>query len=294
MDFAIEGVATPPPDQPGIVAWYRVVSADYMSLMGMRLRSGRLFNGREADPVVVISKTLATRYWKDADPVGRRVRFGSNMSDPWFTIVGVVGDVHHTGLDKKPEPELYFPYEQNTWSGGRFVVRTTVAPSTLAAALRREVMSVDKDQPVVDVKPLTEMISESVAQPRFYMILLGAFSAVGLVLALVGIYGVVSYAVTERTHEIGVRLALGARPLNVMRMVLGQGLRLTLVGVAVGLAASFALTRVLSTLLYGVSATDAATFVAIPLLLLATATLASYVPARRATRVDPCVALRLG
>jgi putative ABC transport system permease protein len=297
--FEIVGRPAPQNSSEKPQSYMRSITPDYFRVMGIPLRAGRYFNSqdRKGGPgAAIVNETLAREYWPDESPVGQRIRgVGVNLNGdepPEWEIVGVVGDVHHTGLDKKPEPELYFPYEQNTWSGGRFVVRTTVEPSTLAAALRREVMSVDKDQPVVDVKPLAQMISESVAQPRFYMILLGAFSAVGLVLALVGIYGVVSYAVTERTHEIGIRLALGATPMDVLRLMIRHGMFFALVGIAIGIAGAFAAARYMSALLFGVTATDSLVFAGVPMLLAAVALAACYIPARRATKVDPMVALR--
>jgi putative ABC transport system permease protein len=298
-NFEIVGRPAPRNSSEKPLSNMRTITPDYFRVMGIPLRAGRYFNSQDrkgGTGAAIVNESLARRYWPDKNPVGQHIRgVGINLNGdepPEWEIVGVVGDVHHTGLDKKPEPALYFPYEQNTWSSGTFVVRTTVEPSTLAAALRREVMSVDKDQPVVDVQPLTEMISESVAQPRFYMILLGAFSAVGLVLALIGIYGVVSYAVTERTHEMGIRLALGATPADVLRLMIRHGMFFALAGIAIGIAGAFAATRYMSALLFGVAATDSLVFAGVPVLLAAVALAACYVPARRATKVDPMVALR--
>ena len=298
-DFRIVGRPDPqtPAEEPA--AAIRTVTPEYFRVMGIPLRAGRHFTEQDrkgAAGAAIVNETLARRYWPNENPIGQRIRgVGVNLTGdepPEWEIVGVVGDVRHDGLASKPKRELYFPHQQNTWSFGNFVVRTSVAPAGLAEAVRKEVAAVDRDQPVINVKPLAQLISESVAQPRFYLLLLGGFSAVGLVLALVGIYGVISYAVSERTHEIGIRLALGASPTDVLRMMIRHGMSFALTGVALGVAGSFAVTRYMQTLLFGVEATDAFVFGAVPLLVAAVALLACYVPARRATRVDPMEALR--
>jgi putative ABC transport system permease protein len=204
----------------------------------------------------------------------------------------VVGEVRHERLDLQTRKTVYVPYQQVTDRRMTLTARTSTDPSGLAAAVRARVKEIDPDQPVTDVRPMTEVIARSVWQPRLYAILFGVFAAVALVLATVGIYGVMSYAVSQRTHEIGIRMALGAQARDVLKMMLGQGLLLALVGVVIGLAAAFALTRLMATLLYSVSATDPTTFAAIALLLMGVALLACYIPARRATRVDPMTALR--
>jgi putative ABC transport system permease protein len=216
----------------------------------------------------------------------------TNGPERFREIVGIVGDVKQYGLDQPTTMQTYEPYLQTPFSDMTLIVRTEGDPTTLSAGVRSEVFSIDKDQPVSRVRTLEQVLSESVAKQRFAMLLLGIFAVVALVLAAVGLYGVMSYAVTQRTHEIGIRMALGAQRRDVLKLVVGQGMILALVGVGLGLVASFALTRVMTTLLFGVSATDPLTFLAIPALLTAVALGASFVPARRAMKVDPMIALR--
>jgi putative ABC transport system permease protein len=208
-------------------------------------------------------------------------------------IVGIVGDVRHISLDEESGPESYFSYQQIPSSYMNLVARSRVDdPASLAPGLRQAVAQVDKDQPLSDVKTMEQLLADSLARRRFNMLLLGLFAAVALLLAAVGIFGVMNYSVTQRTHEIGIRMALGAQSRDVLKMIVGQGMILALIGVLIGLAASFALTRLMSSLLYGVTATDPLTFAGVALILSAVALLASFIPARRATRVDPIVALR--
>jgi putative ABC transport system permease protein len=218
------------------------------------------------------------------------------MNDPteddWATVVGVVKDTKPRELAGEPVAEMYMPYAQQPEPNMALMIRTAERPDAVAAAVRREVLALDPGQPVYGVRTLPSVMSEAVATPRFRTYLLGVFAALALVLAMVGIYGVMSYAVTQRTHEFGIRMALGALGKDVLRLVVGQGMALALAGVLIGLAASFALTRVLAGLLYGVTPTDPLTFAGVSLLLVAVALLACYVPARRAARVDPMVALR--
>ena len=298
-NFKIVGRPEPKNSTEKPASAIRTITADYFRVMGIPLRAGRFFDAhdRKGGPgAAIVNESLARTYWPNENPIGQRIRdisINKNGDEPpEWEIVGIVGDVHHNALDKSPEPELYVPHEQNSWPRGTFVVRTTVEPASLATALRREVMWVDRDQPVVDVKPLRQLISESVTQPRFYMILLGVFSTVGLVIALVGIYGIVSYAVTERTPEIGLRLALGATSSDMLRLMIRQGMFFALVGIVLGVASAFAASRYMSSLLFGVTATDSIVFVGVPMLLAAVALVACLVPARRATQVDPLVALR--
>ncbi|MBV9924270.1 MAG: ABC transporter permease [Acidobacteria bacterium] len=288
----IEGRAPLPPGQ-AMRAGRRNVSADYFRTLGIPVKRGRALAASDADgaqPVLVINESLARSFFPDEDPVGKRVRTGDKS--PWVEIVGVVGDVRHRGLDVDARPEMFFPHTQTPSRRMTLVVRSSGDPAALAAPLRERVRSIDRDQPVGDVKTMEEWVSESVASRRFTAALLGVFAAAAAALAALGLYGVVSYSVAQRTHEIGLRVALGARPRDVLRLVIGQGLTLTLVGAAVGLAAAFALTRVISGLLFNVGATDPSIFVAVPLLLVVVALLACYLPARRATKVDPMVALR--
>jgi putative ABC transport system permease protein len=297
-DFRIVGRPEPAAgEEPG--AAVRSITPDYFRVMGIPVRRGRHFTEHDRKGGVgaaIINETAARLYWPGRDPLGERVRgIGANQNGdepPEWEIVGVVGDVRHDGLDSEPKPELYLPHQQNSWSWGVFVVRTAAAPEGLASRVREEIMAVDRDQPVVDVKPLAQLVSESVAQPRFYALLLGAFSAVGLTLAVVGIYSVISSAVTERTHEIGVRMALGATPGDIRRLMLRHGMTYALFGIAAGSVGALAAARYLSAQLFGVTATDSFVFTAGPLLVALVALAACYVPARRATKVDPMEALR--
>jgi putative ABC transport system permease protein len=295
--FRIEGQAAPRADED-VTMDYQVVSPGYFSTMHIPVVRGRALteaDDERAQRVVVINERLARRYWPGADPTGRRLAIGDpSKEESWRTIVGVVGDVHHAGLSQPPFPGAYVPYRQDSesWSRMSFVVRAAGDPANLAAAVRREFLAIDANQPISHVQPMKELMSASVMRTRFVSTLVSLLALISLALAAVGIYGLMSFSVSERTQEIGIRMALGARTRDILKMVFKQGMTLTLSGVGLGLAAAFALTRVMSSLLYGVSATDPVTFVGISLLLAAVALLACYVPARRATRVDPMVALR--
>jgi len=279
-----------PNDSP--TAEYRRISADYFRTMGIPLVAGRPFDEREAResaPVVIINEAMARRYFPNEDPIGRR------LDIEWATlvpseIVGVVGNVRQYGLDREPLPEMYVPTLEAGFTN--LVVRTSADPLGLASAVRRELASVDKDQPITSVKAMAQYVEESTDSREFSLALLGAFGGVALLLASMGIYGVISYMVAQRTREIGIRLALGARRSDVLLLVLRRGLVLTLGGTAIGLAAAFALSRFLASLLYGVSAADGATFWAVSGVLTFVAMVACYVPARRAASVDPIVAIR--
>jgi len=295
LAFEIDGR---PPLQPGATQStnYYSVSADYFKAMGIPLRRGRVFTERDikdSPRVAVINETMAKKIFPDEDPIGKRITFDNRQKNPeWFEIVGIVGDVKQYGLDQVTTMQTYEPYIQQTFPYMTLVVRTTGDPTNLNAAIRSEVLKLDKEQPTTNFKTLNEFFSISIAQQRFSVVLLGVFAVVALVLSAVGIYGVLSYAVTQRTHEIGIRVALGAGRRDVLWLVVGQGMLLTVIGVAGGLGAAFALTRLMASLLFGVTATDAVTFASVPSLLLAVALLACYIPARRATKVDPLVALR--
>ena len=272
------------------------ISPSYFKVMGIPLLRGREFDNRDvegATPVVIINDTFARRFFPDEDPVGKRFVYGSlDPRNPWLTIVGVVGDMRRTGFDRPVRPETFLPEAQNPDNALTIVVRTSTDPTSFAGALRNEVWSIDKDQSVYDINTMHQTLSEMMSQRRFNMLLLGLFAAVALTLAAVGIYGVISYSVTQRSHEIGIRIALGAQSGDVLKMVVGQGMVLAGAGVSIGLIAAFALTKLMSSLLFGVSAADPVTFVLISLLLAGVALIACLVPARRATKVDPMVALR--
>jgi putative ABC transport system permease protein len=303
-DTDIEGYQ-PKPNEPsrGNVDFWNVVSEDYFKTMGIRLTEGRLFepsDGNEnAQRVVVINKALAKRYWQGS-PVGRRLSPIISNDPNWFTVVGVVEDTKNLGVDRPAGTELYFLQPQvitlfSPFGGVRrqnFVVRAEGDPALVAGAVRAAVREIDPALPIFGMQAMSDTVADSLVRPRFLSLLLGAFSVIALALAAVGIYGVMAYSVSQRTQEIGVRVALGARSSDVMKMVLGQGTKLAAVGVGIGLAGAFALTRVMSTLLFEVSVTDPVTFAAVVALLAIVALMACYIPARRATKVDPLIALR--
>jgi len=289
--FGIEGRPPQPPGQ-GYNANVNVSSPGYFQTLNIPLIAGRDFDERDvmkAPEVAIINQEMARRYWPDEDPIGKRLAVGNG---PWRTVVGVVGDVKQAALDVETRPEMFWPYYQMGLTFATIVVRTTSEPEAMTAAVRSEIQAIDKDLPVYKIKTMNQIVSESVSSGRLNMLLLGTFGALALVLAAVGLYGVMSYSVTQRTREIGIRMALGANSKDVMKLVVGQGLILTLIGVAVGLGAAIGLTRLMSSLLYSVSATDTVTFIAISVLLTGVASLASYIPARRAMKVDPMIALR--
>jgi putative ABC transport system permease protein len=271
---------------------YSEISPDYFHTLGMQLLAGRAFTEQDDDkapPVVIINETLARRYFNGEDPIGKQIL----PPDP-LTIVGVVSDVKRFGLDAETLPEIYCPYSQTaTGPGGIWLVaRTAGDPLDYVAAVRRQIYALEVKEPISRVMTMEQLLAQSVASRRFQMSLFGAFAAMALVLAAVGVYGVISYSVSHRTHEIGIRMALGARPRDVLLMIVRQGMTLALVGVSIGLAAALGLTRVLKGLLFGLSVTDPPTFLQIAALLLGVAFLACYLPARRATRVDPLAAIR--
>jgi putative ABC transport system permease protein len=293
--FNIEGRTVPPgEDEPH--ADLRAATPDYFQAMRIPLLKGRYFteqDTKEARPVALIDETLAGRYFPDEEPLGKRVEFQSVQGKPvWREIVGVVGRVKHKGLDIEFKDKLYSPHAQVSYSNMFLVVRSATDPLSLATAVRDAVRRVDKDQPVYKVATMEQLISNSLAQRRLSVVLFGVFAGLAMVLAAVGLYGVISYAVTQRTNEIGLRMALGADRTDIFKMVVSQGLMLTLAGVGLGLGCALALTRVMSSLLFGVTPTDPVTFAVVPLVLTGVAVAACFVPARRATKVDPMVALR--
>jgi predicted permease len=270
------------------------VSADYFKALGIALIEGRLFNPGDRDAarrVAIINRTLARILFPNADPVGRRIRFG-DVRDPWVAVVGVVADIRHRSLDDKMWPELFQPYEQAPSAWMSLVIKTSADPSGLIPAIRTTVAAIDRGQPLFDIDSLEQRLSNSVAQRRQRTLLLASFASIALVIAVIGVYSVMVYSVTRRTHEIGVRIALGAQRRDVLTMVVAEGLRMASMGVAIGIAGALGLTRAVSSFLYGVTATDGATFVSVCVLLISAACLAAYIPARRATKVDPMIALR--
>ncbi len=287
-----------PPLAPGksITADYATVSPDYFRVMRIPLVRGRFFSEQDSPSnpnVAIIGETLARRYFPGQNPLGRQIRFGfppnSNVSRE---IVGVAGDVRNEALSKKPGPVMYVPFSQAPLWGGELVVRSSLSASSVAAAIRQAVHSIDKDLPVTDLESFPEVLGASVAQERFRTFLLSSFSGIALLLAAVGIFGVISYSVSQRTREIATRMAVGAEQRDVLRLILGQGAKLALLGLGAGVVAALLLTRFMASLLYSVSATDPLTFGAVAIVLLGVAVTACYIPARRAMRVDPMVALR--
>jgi putative ABC transport system permease protein len=296
LAFVVQGRAPLPPGAGQSTNFYGV-NADYFRAMGIRLLRGRLLNERDtrdSPHVAVINETMARKIFPDEDPIGKRITFDGGGDNPdWYEIVGVVSDVKQYGLDQATPMQTYEPYTQQTFPSMTLVARASGDPTHLTAAIRDAVLQLDKEQPIANVRTLDQILSTSIAQQRFSTLLLGVFAAVAISLAAIGIYGVLSYAVTQRTHEIGIRMALGAARRDVLRLVVGAGMRLALLGVAAGLAVAFGLTRLMSTLLFGVSATDPIIFGLIPLLIVTVALLACWIPARRATKVDPLDALRI-
>lgn len=298
--FDVDGRPAALPGQRAMTD-YRMISPDYFAAMGMRIMKGRAFSPRDtqdAPGVVIINETLAARYFAGEDPIGQRLNLSGSPKD-LREIVGVVADVRNYGVDAEVKPEVYVPmlqsapgYLASMTSALTIVVRSTIDPTALTATLRQQVQALDKDQPVSAIKTMDLYLAESMAQRRFNMLLLAVFAGLALVLAAVGIYGVIAYTVTQRTHEMGIRIALGARGGDILRLVFSNAMVTTVTGIVIGLGAAFGLTRLLQSLLYQVTATDPFVFVTIPLLLLAVATVATYFPARRAMKVDPITALR--
>ncbi|HYE66150.1 MAG TPA: ABC transporter permease, partial [Pyrinomonadaceae bacterium] len=283
-----------PPAGPDYPAQWNTISHDYFRVMGTPLLRGRAFDERDTEasaPVIIINETMARRMFPHQDPIGQRIRSWRD-ENVLREIVGVVSDVRYFGRDDELRSLVYIPLTQDTNRSMMIAVRTTGGPPLMIGSLREAVWSLDRNLAVADVQTMRQILNESVARPRFNMMLLGIFAAVAIILAAIGLYGILAYSVVQRTHEIGVRIALGAGSRDVLRLVVGQGLKLALVGLGIGLVAAYTLTRVMVSLLYGVSATDPLTFISVAVLLAAVALLASYVPARRATKVDPMVALR--
>lgn len=293
--FEIQDRPSPAPGQ-GQSTIFTAISDGYFKAMGIPLIRGRLFDKRDSSNsphVALINETMAKKIFPNEEPIGKRITFGNrDDASAWYEIVGVVGDVRHYSLDQPAPLQTYEPYTQQTFSYMSLAVRTTGDPAALGPAIRNQVHALDAEQPVANMKTLDALAAISSAQAQFSMTLLSVFASVALLLATIGVYGVLSYAVTQRSHEIGVRMALGAGRGDVLKMIAAQGMSLILIGAGIGLLGAYGLTRVMSTLLFEVSATDPVIFGAITLLLIMIALLACYIPARRATRVDPLVALR--
>ena len=294
QEFAIEGRPVPPKGHE-LNADNRVVTPDYFKTMGIPLQRGRAFtaaDGPNSPHVAIISALLARRLWNGEDPVGRRLNLGDTEKPDWTEIVGVVGDVHSFGVEKDLHDDLYRPFAQVYFPIVAFTVRAKGDPAGIIAAAKSAIWTVNPEQPFYKIISMDALAAESIALRRVSMLLLAVFSNIALLLAAIGIYGVLSYAVVQRTHEIGIRAALGAQRRDVLRLVLGDGMRLALIGVGLGITASLALTRLLVSLLYGVAATDPLTFAGVAALATCTTLAACYIPARRAMRVDPMTALR--
>jgi putative ABC transport system permease protein len=298
--FTIEGRPAPEPGQTPSES-FRPVGEDYFRTLGIELRTGRHFTPQD-DPqhpgATIINEAFARKYFPNEDPLGQRLqastpaRMSNGPMPTSFEIVGVVRDTKFHGLSAASAPAFYIPAKQFPLANMMVLARVEGDPLNYAQALRQAVWAIDPDQPVNVITALEQLVADNIAQPRFNMFLMGLFGALALLLASVGIYGLLSYAVRQRTQEIGVRMALGAQRRDIFKLIVGQGMQLTLAGVGLGLVAALALTRFLSSLLYGTGATDFTTFAVVTVLLAMVALLACYLPARRATRVDPMVALR--
>jgi putative ABC transport system permease protein len=294
-DITIEGLPLPDPGKfphPD----YHSISPDYTNVLGIPLMRGRNFTESDTEtarPVALINATMARHYWPNEDATGKRFHWGHpGAKDAWITIVGVVGDTRLYGLANPSRLEIYLPFRQESKTDMFLILRSSVDPAGLSSAVRDAVAAIDKDQPVFNVTTMQQLVDESVSTPRITLVLLGLFSGLALVLAAIGIYGVISYSVQQRTHEIGIRMALGAQRSNVLRLVVGQGIKLAAIGVFFGIAAALSLMHLMITLLFGVGANDPITFAAAAVILLLVALAACYIPARRAIAVDPMVALR--
>jgi putative ABC transport system permease protein len=293
IGIRFEGRPAEPSDQARSVGLISV-SADYFHAMGIPIIQGRVFTERDdanASKVAVLNQTMAHEFFPNENPIGRRIVMGQG-ANALATVVGVVGDVRNRGLDAQAQAAFFVPFSQSPDSTMEVALLTAVEPTSMATAVRNAVAAIDPQQPTLDISTMDERLAASVAPRRFNLLLLASFALLAMLLAGVGIYGVVSYAAVERTHEVGVRMALGAQRRDVLKLIVAQGMVLLLIGIGVGLIGASLLTRFLSALLYGVRPTDSATFASVSLLLAVVAIVACYIPARRATRLDPMVALR--
>jgi putative ABC transport system permease protein len=295
--FTREGRPAARPEE--LIARNRLVSADYFQTLGVPLRAGRLFDARDDErstPVAIVNDVMARRFWPGDDAVGKRFKFGlEDSTNPWITIVGVVGDARQHALTGAGTPEISRPYQQDTqnWLAPQsLVVRTAGDPRAQLAAVRGAILAADRLLPIRALQPMSALLAASVATRRLYLLLMGGFASVALLLAAIGIYGVVAYTATQRTREMGIRVALGAHRGDVVRLMLRQGFPPVVIGAIAGLGLAALASRVLTTLLFEVKPGDVLTFVAVPVVMLAAAAVAAYIPARRASRVDPIVALR--
>jgi putative ABC transport system permease protein len=271
----------------------RSVSPRYFETLGIPLLKGRDFSDRDksdAPAAAIINAELARVYFPNEDPINKRITFDDRQS--YISIVGIVGDVKQQGLDSNAKPEVYFPYFQAVAPSMSIVVRTTSNPLGALSSVKSQIQTIDKNLPMDDAETMQQLLSMSTSGRRFNTLLLSLFAMLAVLLAMVGIYGVMSYSVTQRTHEIGIRIAVGAQTSDVFRIVIGQGMLLALIGVGLGLVGAFALTRLMTTMLFGVEPTDPLTFISLAALLIGVGLVACYVPGRRATRIDPLVALR--
>ena len=292
-NFDVEGrPAASRADRP--FAYIGTVSGGYFDAMGIPLLAGRTFLDRDGDKapgVTIVSAALARKHWPGESPIGKRLRFDDDPTAPWITVVGLVGDVRQLGMASEPPPILFFPYEQFALPFTSVAVRSALPEATVTSMMRAQMAAIDPDLPFGDITPLRASVELNVDGSRFRAMLIGVFALLALVLAAVGVFGLISYTVAQRTREIGIRVALGAAPRQVLLPVIREGIVLALAGVALGLAGAFLAARALSAFLFGVGATDPLTFAGVALLMLIVATLASYIPSRRALRVDPVIAL---
>jgi len=293
MSITIEAEGQPiPPAGQEVYVSQRIVSPDYLNVMGIPLRQGRPFNERDtgtSPSVAIVSESLGRKFWGQESPLGKRVTIGGAKQPS--EIVGVVGDVKEAGIDDVVTPGVYVPYQQQPWPAFTIVLRSSSDPKSLGNIIQREVMAIDKDQPIGTPITMEEVLAEKLSQRRLNMVLLGTFGIIALLLALIGIYGVISYTVTERTHELGLRMALGAQPRHILKLIVGQGMLLALIGVGIGFAVALGLSRYLSSLVFEISVTDPVIYLGCASLLCIAALIACYLPGRRAMKLDPMQAL---